>query len=65
MTKKLTDLFVENPIKKEVVSDTIEIDGTFSCQQCSEQADVAKMAEGKIFWKCAKCGFNSVVNGLG
>ena len=65
MKPKLSDLFVENPVKTEEVSPGVEIEGSFQCQQCGFDSDTARMHEGKIYWDCVKCKYRSKVAGLG
>lgn len=62
---RLDDLFVNNPIKKSPVVDDIEIEGSFSCQNCDHSADEAKVREGTIWWICTECNYRSVVKGFG
>lgn len=61
----LNDLFVNSPVKKAPVVDTVEVGGSFSCQNCDYESDVAKMKDGKMWWVCSECNYRSVVNGFG
>lgn len=62
---RIDDLFVKDPIKKVEPVQDMEIEGSFMCQNCDEESDVAKIREGKIWWVCSECNFKSVVNGFG
>lgn len=61
----LDDLFVNNPIKKEPPSEDITIEGSFDCQQCGHETEIAQLREGNIWWVCSECNFRSVAGGLG
>lgn len=65
MKPKLSDLFVDKPIKTEETPAGVEIEGSFQCQQCGFDSETARMHEGVIFWNCEKCKYRSKVGGLG